>query len=124
MWLFLQAKHLSSSFHCYAIDLRGMGDSHMDVLDTYLEYGAYVGSHKEWLRASSQLPTLEGFAADIVAVVEHLSWKGASFADQSALLAGGCLRKRTLGGGGVFTDSDQNKGVHNNLKICVGGENR
>lgn len=69
------AKHLSSSFHCYAIDLRGMGDSHMDVLDTYLEYGAYVGNHKEWLRASSQLPTLEGFAADIVAVVEHLSWK-------------------------------------------------
>ena len=72
----MQAKHLLTSFHCYAVDLRGMGDSQMDVPETLIEDGDYAGSHEECLHPSTSLPTLEGFAADISAVVGQLSWKG------------------------------------------------
>ena len=64
-------------FHCYAVDLRGAGDSELNVPDCVIaEATGGIDMMDEWRRPSAKLPTLEGYAEDICAVARHLSWKG------------------------------------------------
>lgn len=67
-------------FHCFAVDLRGTGDSYIDIPDSAIRdaFDNQTILLPEWLTPSATLPTLEGYAEDIKAIAEHLSWKGRS----------------------------------------------
>lgn len=81
----MQAEHLVQHFHCYAVDLRGSGDSTLDILPETVENGSYRGGESLY-DAQNGFPTLRGYAADVVALVDHLCVKGET-PNQKTLLA-------------------------------------
>lgn len=71
----MQARFLANHFHCYALDNRGSGDSFIQTPE--IGDGVYHGSQSIF-EAQDEVPTLQGFAEDIIAVVDHLNYTGIS----------------------------------------------
>lgn len=73
-----QVQYLLDHFHCYAVDHRGTGDSHLDVPDSALQEALENRSslQSEWLIASARIPTIQGYAEDICTVASHFAWRG------------------------------------------------
>ena len=74
--IWLQAKRLLSHYHCYAVDLRGAGDSTLSIPEGAVHKALNNEEDPEWMKPSSRLPTFEGHAEDICAIADHFSWHG------------------------------------------------
>ena len=78
----VQVRRMTHCCHCYAIDHRGMGDSQLQLPTGLGE--SLLRSEQEIHQASAALPTLEGFAEDIRAVINHLGCNGKSHSRRPA----------------------------------------
>lgn len=64
---------LRQHFKCYGIDLRGQGDSQLDVPEDAV---SLVTNGQAGSAASKLLPNLEGYIEDITVTLDHLNAKG------------------------------------------------
>lgn len=77
-------------FHCYAIDLRGAGDSPLSLPEGAVQRALSIEVDSEWLRPSASLPTFEGHAEDICAIADHLKWDGEASAPRQKAITAFC----------------------------------